>query len=172
VVIIGQSGAGKTTIAAVLAERLRFEHIWEDKLAEGHRTDAEVASDIARITTSIGTSTWVFDSRNDIAMAPDVWSKADTILWLDYPIWRIIPQILKPEIPIKELSHFKYVLRKIRRSFFQRRRIRRTFSVEKLRMLAPDAEILRFRTPEQARRWLADETGRDVDKRFLHSYRG
>lgn len=81
VVVAGQSGAGKSTVARALAGRLGVPHVELDALFHGpgwtprdaFATDVEVA------TRAPG---WVVDG-NYPAVRDLVWSRADTVVWLD-----------------------------------------------------------------------------------------
>ncbi len=83
--VVGGSGAGKTTLARVLAERLRAPHIELDALFWGPKwqnATPEVFRDRVRAATA--GERWVCDGNYSIAR-DIVLARADTLVWLDLP---------------------------------------------------------------------------------------
>ena len=92
VIVIGVTGSGKSTLAKKLAKKLDSPHIHLDKLFwkpnwEGS-TDQEL---FAKIESAIQSPTWVIDGNyartNHLA-----WQKADTVVWIDFPLWLTLYQ--------------------------------------------------------------------------------
>src|SRR3954451_4701681 len=93
ILILGRTGSGKTTLARELAVALDVPHVELDSLYFGpdfsttplpllrERTSAAIAGD-----------RWVTDG-NKRAVRDLVWPRADTVVWLDYPLvvslWRL-----------------------------------------------------------------------------------
>jgi shikimate kinase len=84
VMVVGICGAGKTTLARLLARRLRTLHIEVDALRHGPNWSvrAALADDVERLTAESG---WVADSDAYPEVADLLWSRADTVVWLDLP---------------------------------------------------------------------------------------
>ena len=82
--VVGVTGAGKTTFAAALARKLGTTHIELDALHwEPNWVMAEVSVFRDRVAAAIAADRWVADG--NYSKARDlVWSRADTIIWLDY----------------------------------------------------------------------------------------
>ena len=94
IAVIGTSGAGKTTIARALAERLGVRHVeldalfwlpdWQD------RDRDEFRAGVIRILDEPGG--WVLDG-NYSSIQDDVLERADSVVWLDLPmrtcVWRV-----------------------------------------------------------------------------------
>ena len=98
VAVIGNSGSGKSTFAAALAERLGVPHVELD--AHFHEPDwgrpdpDEFRTRIDAITAQPG---WVVDG-NYSAVRDLIWGRADTIVWLDLGRHVVIPRIVRRSI--------------------------------------------------------------------------
>jgi adenylate kinase family enzyme len=95
IAVVGTTGSGKTTLAHSLALRLGVPHIELDALHwEQGWQEAEPAVFRARVMEALGGATWVVDG--NYSKARDlIWARADTIVWLDYPITLVLWQLLK-----------------------------------------------------------------------------
>ncbi|MBJ7593721.1 MAG: adenylate kinase [Candidatus Dormibacteraeota bacterium] len=92
---MGNSGAGKSVLAAQLAQRLQVPHIELDAIF--HLPDwRELPVDRFRAAVLQGTSAdgWVVDG-NYAAVRDSVWAKADTIVWLDPPRRVVMRRIIR-----------------------------------------------------------------------------
>jgi len=93
--VIGTTGAGKTTVATAISNRLGIPHIEMDALFWkpnwGETTDDDLFSKVDAATDQ---PTWVVDG-NYSRTRPIIWPKADTIVWLDYPFFVIFGQLLR-----------------------------------------------------------------------------
>jgi adenylate kinase family enzyme len=92
--VVGVSGSGKTTVARALAARLGVPHVELDAIY--HQPgwtgldDEEFARRVAAATAG---GAWVVDG-NYSRIRDIVWSRADTIVVLDLPRWRVMSQLL------------------------------------------------------------------------------
>lgn len=96
-VVVGSSGAGKTTVAGELATRLRVEHVeldgifhqagWRDLPADEFRRRVTERLDAAP-------SGWVVCG-NYRAVAEIVWRRADTVIWLDLPRHVVLVRVVR-----------------------------------------------------------------------------
>lgn len=92
--IVGTSGSGKTTLARQISQRLAIPHVeldalhWEPNWVE---VPDEVMRD--RVSQALFCNSWVVDG-NYSAVRDIVWGKADTVVWLDYPLWVIMKQLV------------------------------------------------------------------------------
>ncbi|PZO38215.1 MAG: adenylate kinase [Pseudanabaena frigida] len=93
--IVGTSGSGKTTLARQVAHQLQMPHIELDALHwEPNWTEAEDRVFRDRISESLSGDRWVVDG-NYSKVRPIIWSKAYTVIFLDYPFWLVISQLLR-----------------------------------------------------------------------------
>ncbi|HLJ58125.1 MAG TPA: AAA family ATPase [bacterium] len=109
IVVVGTSGAGKTTVSRELSKRLGIPHIELDALhwAPGW---TETPTDVfrARVSRALARAAWVVDG--NYAKARDiVWPLADTLVWLDFPLTVVLRQVfvrtLRRMIVREELWH-------------------------------------------------------------------
>ena len=93
VVIIGTSGAGKTTLARCLAARLGLPHIEFDAYRHGSNWTPTPNRVLRQnVAKDIAADGWITDG-NYTVVRDIVWTRATAIIWLDYPFpivfWRL-----------------------------------------------------------------------------------
>ncbi len=92
--VVGNSGSGKSRLAAALAERLGVPSVELDSIF--HQPDwtplplEEFRARVDDVTEADG---WVVDG-NYSAVRDLVWRKADTVVWLDLPRRVVMPQVV------------------------------------------------------------------------------
>lgn len=102
IVLVGSSCAGKTTLAKALAKTLGAKHIELDALFwEADWREAETEAFRQRVQDALASDCWVADGNYTNRIQDILWSQADTLLWLDPSL----PKIL-----------FRFFSRSIRRS--------------------------------------------------------
>jgi adenylate kinase family enzyme len=99
VVVIGTSGAGKTVLSRRLAASLDVPHVELDALfwLPGWRepTDADFRANVEAAID--GDGGWVVDG--NYSRAQDlVLARADTVVWLDLPMWTCLWRVLRRAI--------------------------------------------------------------------------
>lgn len=170
IVIVGRTGSGKTTLARELASAIDVSHVELDALYFGPKfttASLEVLRD--RTSDAISGDRWVTDG-NKSSVRDIVWPRADTVVWLDYPLavslWRLGRRAtrrassLQSEaaesgetkgLPRQLISAAKGVLTALRSHRGQRREYPKLFAAPENRHLA----VVRLRSPRATRQWLA-----------------
>ncbi len=159
VIIIGPCGAGKSTASFRLAEvlGLPLHHLdrlhWRAGWIESSREELEAA-----LAPILAQQRWVIDGNYGGTMAARI-ERADTIIYLDYPIrlclWRALKRVLRLRGKVRpdmaedcperfSLEFFLYIL-----NWNRGPRVR---TEEKL--VGHEAKVLRFRRPHELESWL------------------
>jgi adenylate kinase family enzyme len=170
ILILGRTGSGKTTLARELAAAIDVPHVELDALYFGPNFST-VPLPVLRDRTSaaIAGDRWVTDG-NKSAVRDLVWPRADTVIWLDYPLvvslWRLGKRALwrtsvlkaqgaetdeKARLPRQFVLAAKGVLTALRSHKGQRREYPRMFAEQENQHLT----VVRLRSPHATRRWLA-----------------
>jgi hypothetical protein len=170
ILILGRTGSGKTTLARQLAAAIGVPHVELDELYFGPDFSTVPLSVLReRTSAAIAGDRWVTDG-NKSAVRDLVWPRADTVIWLDYPLavslWRLGRRALwrtsvlkaqaaerdgKAGLPSQFLSAAKGVLTALRSHKGQRREYPRIFAKQENQHLA----VVRLRSPRATRDWLA-----------------
>jgi adenylate kinase family enzyme len=94
VVLQGISGSGKTTLGRTLAGALRVPFVETDALVHGpgwsETGDAELRALLAPIVEG---EEWVLDSDYRRKIGTYVMQHADTVVWLDLPLWLCLQRL-------------------------------------------------------------------------------
>jgi len=101
IVVVGTSGAGKTTLAKALAAALGIPHIELDALEWGPDwtplSDADPVELVRRVAAATSGNAWVMDGNYGMVRAL-TWGRATHLVWLDYDrpviMWRVIRRSL------------------------------------------------------------------------------
>src|ERR1700761_499992 len=95
ILVAGITGAGKTTMARAVAERLDLPFHEMDALAfagPGWQENQHLVRDIEAVSAAPG---WVFDSYGYPEVRDLLWTRADTVVWLDYPRCVVMRRVLR-----------------------------------------------------------------------------
>ena len=170
ILILGRTGSGKTTLGRQLAAALKVPHVELDALyfaADLSTVSLPVLRE--RTSAAIAGDRWVTDG-NKSAVRDLVWPRADTVVWLDYPLavslWRLARRALWRTSVLKQQAATgggsgsfaaqlwlaaTGVLTALRSHRGQRRRYPELFAEPANRHLA----VVRLRSPRATGRWLA-----------------
>jgi adenylate kinase family enzyme len=98
IMVVGTSGAGKTTMAKRIASELSLPHIELDSLHWGPEWQALTETDpvefARRVSTAVSAEAWVLDG-NYGSVRELVWSRATHLIWLDYSRPVIMYRVIK-----------------------------------------------------------------------------
>jgi adenylate kinase family enzyme len=95
VAVVGVAGTGKTTMAASLAAKLGLEHVELDALYwEPGWTKADPEVFRRRVQSVAATDRWVMCG-NYSKVRDLVWQRADSVVWLDYPLAVTLMRLLR-----------------------------------------------------------------------------
>jgi energy-coupling factor transporter ATP-binding protein EcfA2 len=177
ILVLGRTGSGKTTLARELAAALHVPHVELDSLYFGpDLSTAPLALLRERTTAAVAAERWVIDG-NKRVVRDLVWPRADTVVWLDYPVavslWRLAKRARRRTSTLTAqaavdgsgsglarqlLAAARGVLKALRSHAGQRREYPRMFAQPANRHLA----VVRLRSPRATQRWLARATERSV----------
>jgi len=105
--VVGTSGSGKTTTATQIAQRLGIPHVELDALHWGPNwTPAPLDVFRERTAQALSDDAWAVDG-NYSKVRDIVWSRADTVVWLDYTLpvimWQLVQRTLRRSLAQEEL---------------------------------------------------------------------
>jgi adenylate kinase family enzyme len=94
VLVAGNTGAGKTTTGRILAGKLGVPFHEVDELAfrPGWRANPAYPDLVTRLAEE---PAWVLDTWGESRIRAGLWQRADTVIWLDYPLSVIVPRLFR-----------------------------------------------------------------------------
>jgi adenylate kinase family enzyme len=92
IVVVGSSGAGKSTFAGRLAAARGVPHVELDAHWHLPGWTTDLAATRASVDAATAQPAWTLCG-NYVALRDLVWPRADAVVWLDYPLHRIARQI-------------------------------------------------------------------------------
>ena len=168
IAIIGTSGSGKSTLGKQLAELFETTSVELDALHWLPDWQME-NTDIFRqkVSDALAGDRWVVDG-NYSKVRDVVWSRADTIIWLDYPLrivyWRLLWRSLKRALTKENLwnsgnTESLYNQFMTRDSLFiwawtSKARQRKTYPTLLRQSEYAHLTVIKFRYPEETTQWL------------------
>ena len=94
--VVGPSCAGKTTLAAELAQRLGVEFVELDAVFWKPGWVEPPAEEFAeKLRESTQAEAWVVAGNYSRHTIPVFWDRLETVVWLDFPLRTTLPRILK-----------------------------------------------------------------------------
>jgi adenylate kinase family enzyme len=167
IAVVGATGSGKTTLAAKIAQRLHIPHIETDSVYWGPNWQP-IPLEEFRLWMDRATQgeKWVIDG-NYSKVRDLVWGRADTLVWLDYPLllvfWRLLRRSLPRIYTRVELWNGNYET--VRGMFFSRdslfiwlfqsyKRQKRAFPALVTESIYSHLAYIRLQSPREADKWL------------------
>jgi len=93
--IVGTSGSGKSTLARQLAERLSIPYVELDALhCNPNWIESPEHIFRERVMKAVTEDAWVIDG-NYQRVQPEIWARADTVIWLNFRFRTVFWQVLK-----------------------------------------------------------------------------
>lgn len=96
IIIIGPSGAGKTTLARQIAGIINVPHYELDSfyhLENWHQADAQDFR--TKVFTLAAQDGWIFCGNYFSKLGIEFWRKPDMLIWCDYPLWLVLPRLVR-----------------------------------------------------------------------------
>lgn len=177
IVVVGNTGSGKTTLARQLGQRLGLPHTELDALHwEPGWTPADPNVFLQRVQAIITTDKWVIDG-NYSKVRDHVWQRAETLVWLDYPLlvivwrlfWRAIRRTTSQELlwgTNRETLQGQFFSRDslfiwaLKKQWSRRQEYPRLFTQPEYAHLT----VVRLKTLRKTRLWLASVNGRQQNR--------
>jgi adenylate kinase family enzyme len=122
VVVVGTSGAGKSTVAAALAALYEVPHVDLDDLATGPRW-TRVPDDVFRacVQATLDTPAWIIDGDYQRKLGNRVLEQAEMAIWLDLPLrvslarmWRRTSQRVREQTELNNRNRLNWNLALLR----------------------------------------------------------
>lgn len=96
VIIIGPAGAGKSTLATQLAEKLGVEHTELDSIHHQANWQPIDKNEFRRIVDEkTKADGWVFCGNYFSTLGLEFWQKADAVIWLNYSFPLVLRRLVK-----------------------------------------------------------------------------
>jgi len=165
--VIGTSGSGKTTVAGQIARRLGIPHVELDALYwETDWTPTPLDVFRERVSQALSGDAWAVDG-NYSKVRDLIWSRADTVVWLNYwlPVimWQLVWRTLRRGLTQEELWGGNQ--ESLTRALFSResillwalqtyRRRRREYPVLLSQSEHAHLAVAHLRSPRAARDWV------------------
>lgn len=95
IIVIGSSGAGKTTLARELAAKLDIPHVELDGLYhQANWQPARPEDFLASVRAATKSGSWILCGNYYSRIGQEIWPQADTIVWCNYSFRRVFWQLL------------------------------------------------------------------------------
>jgi adenylate kinase family enzyme len=178
IIIVGTSGAGKSTLSRQLSEKLSIPAVeldaihWLPNWVE--LSNPEMREQVDKALSP--TDSWIADGNYLRSCRDLIWGRADTLIWLEYPLyislWRALKRTVSRIITGEELwngnreSLWHHLSGSLRENLFvwavkMYRQHRREFPTLFEQPECKHLTILRFKNPKETEDWLRGFDGAD-----------
>jgi len=161
ILIVGVSGAGKTTLAANISRLLQLRFLATDPLYWKENWQPVPVERVMRLVEEhISQDGWVLDG-NFEEQRHALWARADTLIWLDYNLATVLYRLTLRNVGwflrgttvwSRNRMSFWQLISSLRHSLRSHHR-KKTIYEDFLRDL-PGTTVLRFHTPKETAGWL------------------
>jgi adenylate kinase family enzyme len=167
IIVVGTTGSGKTTLARQIAARLGYPHVEFDALHwESGWQEAPDPVFRERVAAALSSPCWTADG-NYRAVRDIAWSRAETIVWLDYRFsvvfWRLLRRSVTRVFSREELWNGnreelrllfsrESIMLWLFRSYWRRKR---EFPAQLQQPEYAHLRVIHLRSPRETARWLA-----------------
>jgi adenylate kinase family enzyme len=171
IAVMGTTCSGKSTLARALAERLDVPYLELDALYWGAGWAKPETEDFRRrVEPFVSEEAWVVDGNYTSTLGDLVLRRADTVVWLDLPLPRILWRVSRRTIGrvVRRTELWSGNRETWRNAFFSRESLFvwavQTHGRFRLRLPArlaadfPHIRLVRLGSPRAIRRWLERET--------------
>jgi adenylate kinase family enzyme/GrpB-like predicted nucleotidyltransferase (UPF0157 family) len=156
IVILGTSGAGKSTVARALGDIYRLPHVDLDALTTGTYPPVTGEAFVRRVRDLVASPAWIVDGDYQRSLGDLVLSRAEVAVWLDLPLrtslarmWRRTAHDVRVGARPFELALTRWVAHEIRSH------LRRRFTLHRRLSAHPDLSVVHLRTQREVDAWLA-----------------
>ena len=163
ILVVGTSGAGKTTVARQIAAQLGVNHHASDDFYwEPGWQPAAIGRVDYLLNQVLAHPSWVLDGNFEHRWE-DIWNRADQIVWLDYSFPRVIWQVASRNVcwlfssrsvwSGNRMTLFRTMsgIRHSARSYHRKRKAYPGYIAQ-----LQHANVVRFRSRKQTETWLAN----------------
>lgn len=172
ITIVGTPGAGKTTLGERLAVMFDYPFVDLDALGwDANWTQPPLDVMNARVSAALQEERWI-TAGNYSRVRPIVWGRADTIIWLDYPLFSVIyPRLFRRTVRrvITREELWRGNRESFREQFMSREslffyaarsheRKKMEFTTDLARPEYSHLRLLRFTSPSATAEWLSGLT--------------
>lgn len=163
--VVGVSGSGKTTLAKKIAMKFDLEHLELDRLYWkedwSSHDEAEFQKKIHSVMDSAKNG-WVIDGYYGNKQGGRPWADADTVIYLDIPLWRAKLRIIMRSLKRKLRRELVWGTNKekVRHQLNLQKAVNKWHPITKRQMayfkknLPQDIDFYHFTTNRQANKWL------------------
>lgn len=169
--VVGNSGSGKTTLARAAAAVLGVPHVELDAIHHQPCWQPLEREEFRRrVLAAIDAEGWVVDGNYRDLLRDLVWSRADTVVWLDLPrrtvmrqvVTRTLRRVVRREVlwngnrePWSNLYRWDPDMNIIRWSWTQHEKYRRRYEAEMADPTNAHIRFVRLRSHAEGAAWLA-----------------
>lgn len=158
VVILGTSGAGKSSVARALSDAYHLPHIDLDDLTTGTYPPVTGEAFVSRVCGVVAQPDWIIDGDYQWRLGDLVLSQAELAVWLDLPLrvsltrmWRRTAQDVRTGALTMHVGLIRWVTHEVRSH------IRRRFTMARRLSAHADLCVVHLRNQHQVDAWLASQ---------------